>query len=199
MRKFALTLAVLSATLAISCSARDFLTRRLAADLIASSTAFQTAEQISIHTGILSSKDYPAPAYLTLQHHGWITATNANCPPQLAPPPCWDVVLTPAGVEAIRPLLSAADIDKPAFTFPAARRQVLEITGISKQGNTADVEFTWHWIALNEVGAAFYSSDPHFRSTAGFREFDDGWRVIQTTPHSGQSLEDALKNAEPVQ
>src|SRR5262245_22752953 len=124
MRKFALilTTVVLSTVFTTSCSPRDFLTRRLAADLIASSTAFQTAEQISIHTGVLANKDYLAPAYSTLQHRGWITATNATCPPQLAPPPCWDVVLTPAGVEAIRPLISAADIDKSPFTFPAARR-----------------------------------------------------------------------------
>jgi hypothetical protein len=48
------------------------------------------------------------------------------------------------------------------------------------------------------VGAALYSSDQRYHSTAGFRNYDDGWRVVQSAPRSGQTLEDALKNAEPA-
>jgi hypothetical protein len=49
------------------------------------------------------------------------------------------------------------------------------------------------------VGAALYSADQHYVSTVGFRDYDDGWRVLQSAAHSGQSLDDALKNVEPAQ
>jgi hypothetical protein len=77
----------------------------------------------------------------------------------------------------------------------------LGVTGISKQGNLAEVDFTWKWVPLNEVGAALYTGDLHYNSTVGFREYDDGWRILisQSAPRAGQTLEDALKNAEPAQ
>jgi hypothetical protein len=181
-----------------SCSPRDFLTRRLAADLIAASSAFRTQQQFWLHTGIVSNKDYSTPDYLVLQQHGWISATAARCPPQLTPPPCWDVVLTPAGADTFRPLAAPADLQRPTFAVPAATRELLQITGISRQGNAADVDFTWRWIPSNEVGAAFYSSELHLRSTVGFRHYDDGWRIVQSSPHSGQTLDDAVRNAEPA-
>jgi hypothetical protein len=184
--------------LLISCSPRDFLTRRLAADLIAASETFKTAQQFVLQTGLVSNKDYLSPEYLVLQHHGWITATNARCTADITPPPCWDVVLTPAGVDAVRPLVSAQDASRPSFAIPAARRELLEIVGISKQGSAADVEFTWKWVPLNEIGAALYSSDLRYKSVVGFRNFDDGWRVILSPVRPGQALEDALKNADPA-
>jgi hypothetical protein len=73
------------------------------------------------------------------------------------------------------------------------------VSGISKQGNLADVDFQWRWVPLNEVGSALYSSDVHYISTVGFRDYDDGWRLAQSSPHSGQSIDDAIKNAEPAQ
>ena len=72
-----------------------------------------------------------------------------------------------------------------------------EPVGISKRGNVADVDFVWKWVALNEVGAALYATDARYVSTVGFREYDDGWRVMQTNPRAGQSLNDALDSAEP--
>ena len=194
-----LILCTLCLLLLSSCTPRDFLTRRLAADLISSSNTFRAAQPFQLNTGIVSNKDYLSPESLVLQHHGWISATTAPCPPVIAPPPCWDVVLTPSGVETVRPLLALADEGKPSFSLPAARRELVAITGVSKQGNVADVDFIWRWQPANEVGAALYSSDLRYRSTAGFRNYDDGWRVVQTAPHSGQTLDDALKNAEPAQ
>ena len=149
-----------------------------------------------------NSVSFPAlalsPESLVLQHHGWISATTAACPPELVPPPCWDVVLTPSGVETIRPLLAPSDAGKPAFNLPAARRELVAVTGVSKQGNIADVDFIWRWQPVNEVGAALYSADLHYRSTAGFRNYDDGWRVVQSVARPGQTLDEALKNAEPA-
>lgn len=181
-----------------ACSPRDFLGRRLATDLILASQEFRTPQQFVLQTGIVSTKDYPSPEYLVFQHHAWISASSGPCPPGVIPPPCWDVVLTPAGVEAIRPLISPDDAEKSSLSIPVARRELLGVTGISKQGGVADVEFTWKWAPLNEVGAALYSGDMRYKSTAGFRQFDDGWRIVQTIPHPGQTLSDALNNAEPT-
>jgi len=182
-----------------SCSPRDFLTRRLAADLIASSETFRSQQQFQLRIGVIANKDYLSPDYLALQHHGWISATNSPCPPALAPAPCWDVMLTPSGVDTFQSLIAAGDSEKQFFTIPAARRELVAITGVAKQGNIADVEFTWRWIPMNEVGAVFYSRDTHYHSTAGFRCYDDGWRVVQGASHPGQPLDEALKNAEPAQ
>ena len=80
----------------------------------------------------------------------------------------------------------------------ASNTSSIAITGIAKQGNAADVEFTWRWTPLNEFGAALYSSDLRYRSTVAFRDYDDGWRAVESGAHSGQPLGEALKNAEPL-
>jgi len=117
----------------------------------------------------------------------------------MTPSPCWDVLLTPAGVETVRSLVPVEEAVKALLQIPVARRQLVGITGISKQGNQAEVDFTWRWVPLNEVGAALYSGDLHYTSTVEFRKYDDGWRMLQSAPRAGQTLEDALKNAEPAQ
>jgi len=191
-------LALVGLTLLTACSPRDYLSRRLAADLIASSPEFNQQQPLVLKTGIVSNKDYVSPELAVLQRHGWVTASSAKCSPVLEPAPCWDISLTPAGVDTIRLLVHADEATKPAITIPAARREVIAVTGISKQETTADVEFTWKWVPVNEVGAAFYAEDQHYRSLVGFRQFDDGWRIVQNTPHSAQSLDEALKDAEPT-
>ena len=196
MRKKSILL--LAALLLSSCSPRDLLTRRLASDLISSSQPFKAPQEFALQTGVVSNKDYPSPEYLVLQHHGWISATTIACPPALTPPPCWDILLTPSGVDTVRALVSAGEAAKPSWSIPVARRALVDITGVSKQGNVADVEFTWKWIPLNEVGAALYSSDLRYKSVTGFRDYDDGWRVVISVARSNQTLDDALKNAEPA-
>ena len=79
-----------------------------------------------------------------------------------------------------------------------ARRELLSISGISKAGNFADVEFTWRWVSINQVGAALYDSGVHYRSTVGFRGYDDGWRVVEQNVPSNQPLDEALRNAQPT-
>lgn len=182
-----------------TCSPRDFLTRRLAADLISASEELKAQQQFILRTGILSSKDYPSPEYLVLQHHGWISATTIACSPGLTPPPCWNILLTPSGVDAVR-ALSPEDqaTDKSSLSIPVAKRQFDGVTGISKQENSADIEFDWRWVPLNEIGEALYSRDLRYKSTVGFRKYDDGWRIVESAPHPGQTLDDALKNAESI-
>jgi len=194
-------IALTTLLLLVSCSPRDYLTRRLASDLISTSDPFKTPHQFLLQTGVVSNQDYVSPEYLVLQHHGWISATTAPCSPGLIPPPCWDVLLTPAGVDTVRALIPADAASKPALSIPVAKRELVAVTGISKQGNLADVDFTWRWVPLNEIGAALYSRDLQYNSTVGFRDYDDGWRVVaaHSAPHPGQTLDDALKNAEPAQ
>ena len=181
-----------------ACSPRNFITRRLAADLIVSSDAFRAPQLFWLRTGVISNKDYLSPDYLVLQHRGWISGTKTPCPAGLAPWPCWDVVLTPMGVDTFQALIPEVDRGKQYFSVPAARRELVAITGIIKQGKLADVEFNWKWVPLNEVGAAFYSGDLSYKSTTSFRDYDDGWRLVASPVHSGQTLDDALKNAEPA-
>jgi hypothetical protein len=108
------------------------------------------------------------------------------------------VTLTPAGVDTFQNLMPPGDAGKPTFTIFAARRELVAITGIAKQSNTADVDFSWKWIPLNEVGAALYPSGLRYYSTASFRSYDDGWRLADRAPHSPESLDDELRNAQPA-
>ena len=101
MRTQKLAAAVLLCLLSfgLGCSPRDFLTRRLAADLISASDAFKTPQLFWLRTGIVSNKDFSSPDSMVLQRRGWIIGTEEKCPAGVDPPPCWDVVLTPLGVE----------------------------------------------------------------------------------------------------
>jgi len=194
---FAVALLCLSAVLS-SCSPRDVLSRRLASDLIAASETFNAQQQFLLRTGVLSNKEYTSPEYLVLQHKGWISASTVSCPPALAPPPCWDVLLTPSGVETVRALVSPENATKPSMNIPVAKREIVAVSGISKQGSVADVEFVWKWAPLNEIGAALFSGDLRYKSTVGFRKYDDGWRVLESSAKSNQTIDEALKNAEPT-
>jgi hypothetical protein len=182
----------------LGCSPRDFLTRRLAADLISASDSFKAPQMFMLRTGVVSNKDFSSPESMVLQRRGWIIGTEQKCPAEVEPPPCWDVVLTPLGVDTIRPLISNALPGNGPMAIQVARRELLSISGISKAGNFADVEFTWRWVSINQVGAALYDSGVHYRSTVGFRGYDDGWRVVEQNVPSNQSLDEALRNAQPA-
>ena len=199
MRKKSI-LSLIATLFLVSCSPRDFLTRRLAADLISTSDPFKTPQQFMLQTGVVSNKEYVSPEYLVLQRRGWISASTAPCSPGLAPPPCWDILLTPAGVDTIRTLIPAEETTKASLSIPVARRELVGVTGLSKQGDLADVDFAWRWFPLNEVGAALYSGNLRYNSTVGFRDYDDGWRIVisLSAPRPGQTLDEALKNAEPA-
>jgi hypothetical protein len=186
--------------LASACSPRDFLNRRLAADLIVASPTFNSTQELWLRTGVISNKDYLSPEYLVLQHHGWITGSNATCSSQVGPPPCWDVALTPGGVNVFRDLIPNDASISQYFSVPSARRDLVQVTGISKGEQTAQVDFLWKWVPLNAVGAALYNEQMQYSSSVTFRHYDDGWRVMETTPAaSDQGLDDALKNGVPAQ
>jgi hypothetical protein len=190
--------ALLLLLLLTACSPRDFLTRRLAGDLISACAEMKTPQTFTLRTGIISSKEYPSPEYLVLQNHGWVSANTIACSPGLTPPPCWNLVLTPSGIETVGALIPGEHSSKSAMSLPVAKRELVGVTGIAKQDNAAEVEFDWKWVPLNEIGEALYSRDVQYKSSVGFRKYDDGWRVIEAVSHPGQSMDDALKNAEPV-
>ncbi len=181
----------------LGCSPRDFLTRRLATDLISASDAFKAPQLFWLRTGIVSNQDFSSPDSMVLRRRGWIIGTEQKCPGGVDPPPCWDVALTPLGVGMLRPLISTP-VPNSGPTLQVARRELLSIDGISKAGNSADVEFTWRWLPMNEVGAALHDSGVHYRSNVGFRSYDNGWRVVDQTLPSNQTLDEALRNAEPT-
>lgn len=193
----ALSLCLCSVGLMLACSPRDFLTRRLAVDLISASDSFKSPQVFWLKTGIVSNKDFSSPDSMVLQRRGWITGSEQKCPPGIDPPPCWDVVLTPFGVDTIRPLISNAVPRENPIGIQVARRELLGISGISKNGNFADVEFVWRWQSINRIGTALYDSGIRYRSAVSFRSYDDGWRVVEQNIRS-QTLDEALRNAQPV-
>ena len=200
MKRLRLLLLVLPLFTVVACSPRDFLTRRLAADLIASSSTFRNEQRFWVRTGVVSNSEYNSPDSLVLQHHGWITASNSSCSEDVSPPPCWDVVLTPLGVEAFRDLIPGGASQSNYFSVPVAKRQLLGITGVAKSDDVADVDFQWKWSAMNSVGSALYAGEVRYNSSVGFRHYDDGWRVVEQTPPAvRQGMDDALKNAQPAQ
>jgi hypothetical protein len=191
------------ALLVPACSPRDFLSRRLAADLISASDVFKAPQMFVLRTGVLSNKDFSSPDFMVLQRRGWIIGTEQKkCPAGLEPPPCWDAILTPLGVDAFRPLMSAPLPAEPSENRPiavaVARRELVAISGISKAGNFADVEFTWHWIPINPVGIALYDTGVHYRSTVAFRGYDDGWRMVEQAVPNNQPMDESLRNAQPT-
>lgn len=203
MRIAKTALLALSLSLFPSCSPRDFLTRRLAADLISASDAFKTPQTFWLTIGVVSNKDFTSPESMVLQRRGWIIGNEQKCPVGIEPPPCWDVVLSPLGVDTIRPLIvngssASGSMGNGAIAIHVVRRELVAVNGISKAGNLADVEFTWRWLSLNKVGEALYDSGIRYRSTVGFRSYDDGWRVVATPVRGGQTLDETLHNAEPT-
>ena len=184
--------------LAPACSPRDFLTRRLAMDLISASDAFKAPQIFWLKTGMVSNKDFNSPDSLVLQRRGWIIGTEEKCPADVAPAPCWDVVLSPHGVDTFHSLISESTGNGTLMPVQVARRKIVDVTGISKAGTFADVEFLWHWMPMNEVGGALNDSGIRYRSTVGFRSYDDGWRVQSEPMHNNQPLEDALRAAQPL-
>ena len=199
MRRLFTAGAILCALMLAGCSPRDFLTRRLARDLIAGSPVFNAPEQFWMRTGVVSNKDFSSPEYIVFQRRGWISGSTVACKADVAPAPCWDVTLTPAGVDTFRGLIPSSQSASNYFAVPTARRQLVEVTGIAKQRNIADADFTWKWSAVNEVGAALYAGNALFSSTVELKRYDDGWRLVErNNVKEHQSLEEALKNAEPA-
>lgn len=198
MRTFKGLLLATLLCLAPACSPRHFLTRRLATDLISAADTFNAPQMFWLKTGIVSNKDFMSPDSLVLQRRGWIIGTQAKCPQGIDPPPCWDVVLSPHGVDIFRTLISESTRGGTLMPIRVARRELLDITGISKDGNFADVEFLWHWVAMNEAGSALYDSGVRYRSTVGFRSYDDGWRVQTEAMRNNQALDEALRTAQPA-
>src|ERR1700686_1481337 len=132
----AVLLCLILLCLCMGCSPRDFLTRRLAADLISTSDTFKAPQLFWLRTGVVSNQDFTSPDFMVLQRRGWIIGTQHKCPAGVEPPPCWDVLLTPLGVDTIRPLITSTlpdnGYDSGPIGIQVARRELLNIAGIKR-------------------------------------------------------------------
>jgi hypothetical protein len=199
MRKHLIAVALAVLTSLTACTSRDFLTRHLATDLIANSDSFKASEKFWLRTGTTSNEDYASPEYMVLQRRGWITAASVPCAPDAKVSACWDVALTPLGVGVFRDLIPAGSEQSQYFSVPVARRELVRVTGITKSSGSAEVEFLWKWLPLNEVGLALYAEALQYKSNVTFRLYDDGWRVIEGDLPVSQGMDEALKDSKPVQ
>ena len=197
MRKLSIGL-LAAVCVCLDCSPRDLLTRRLATDLILQSESFKLPQTYWLATGVVSNKEFNSPESKVLQRRGWVAGTQLKqCSPGVEPPPCWDLELSPVGADVVRPLIADGTEHGP-FAIEVAQRTLEGVTGISKAGNFADVEFTWHWAPINQLGAALYDGGVRYRSTVAFHKYDDGWRVVNGLSRSNQTMDEALRNLEPI-
>jgi len=198
MKKHLLAFALAVLALLPACSVRGFLTRRLAAELISSSETFRASQPFWLRTGTTSNEEYTSPEYMVLERRGWITAANVPCSPEAEQSSCWDVALTPLGVGVFHDLIPASAVQSQYVSVPVARRELVAVTGISESWELAEVEFSWKWVPLNEVGEALYADGLHYKANVTFRHYDDGWRVIEGDVPKSQGLDEALKNSKPT-
>src|SRR6267143_2412207 len=112
-----------------ACSPRHFLTRRLATDLISAADAFKAPQVFWLKIGVVSNKDFISPDSLVLQRRGWIIGAQAKCPAGLDPPPCWDVVLSPHGVDTFKSLISESTRGGTVMPIAVVRREIVVHTG----------------------------------------------------------------------
>jgi hypothetical protein len=168
-------------------------------DLISAADAFKAPQLFWLRSGIVSNKDFSSPEMMVLKRRGWIIGDQQKeCPLGVEPPPCWDVILTPLGIDTIRPLISTALPDAGSIAIQAAHRELVSIESIGKADSVAEAAFIWHWVPFNQVGAAVYDSGVHYRSTVEFRKYEGGWRIAEQPGHVNQPLDAALQNAQPV-
>jgi len=169
-----------------------FLTRRLAADLIAASDTFAAPQQFQLHTGIISNRT--------------ISRRNLSCSSIVAgyrPPKPLVSCSCPAALlgyhahpfrrgyfsKSHRPRRRRETILQHPRRPPRTRRHHRH----RQTSQPCDVEFTWRWIPMNEVGAALYSADLHYQSTASFAAMTTAgvWSIASPIPpnpstnHSG--------------
>ena len=62
---------------------------------------------------------------------------RGSLPAEIAPAPCWDMVITPLGVDALRDWVSATAASSQYISVPVAQRELLAVTGIRKSGSFA--------------------------------------------------------------
>ena len=181
----------------VACSPRDFLTRRLATDLIAGSDSFKTHPAILAANGrdlqqrlhFARIRDL-APARLDHGQRRCLSSRN-----------CCSAVLGHGDHSAGsgRPARLGFR-DRSQFSIHQRASGTERTAGGHghSQGRKswADVDFLWRWAAVNEVGAALYARNYRVQLHVGFVHYDDGWRVIEGGGLKGsQSLSEALKNA----
>ena len=114
------------------------------------------------------------------------------------------MLLTPLGVETDPSLISNAlpgigtGERQRSIEIQVALRELLGITGISQNRSLRRRGFTWRWVSINAGGRSTLRQRSTYRSTVGFRGYDDGWRVVEQAIPANQPLEESLRNAQPA-
>lgn len=110
------------------------------------------------------------PQVAVLYHHGLVepkvTSRDARAPGKVYQnnPVFWRFIERYVGTEKADKYWQQTGFQSTRETFPVAQREFIEVTGITKQGETqAMVEFTWRW-KPNEIGKALDSSTSEFKS-----------------------------------
>jgi hypothetical protein len=62
--------------------------------------------------------------------------------------------------------------------IPVARPELVAVTGITENGPDAAVTYTYREKPINEIGEAMGYGQQTATSSAYFRKFDDGWRMM---------------------
>lgn len=91
------------------------------------------------------------------------------------------IEVTKLGRERVsRSQATASELHKRYF-FRVAQRKLVTVTGVAtgEQGQ-AQVEFTWTWKPINEIGRSLRADATTYQAMTRFRLFDDGWRIEGT-------------------
>jgi hypothetical protein len=100
-----------------------------------------------------------------------------DCREHINPYDCW-VVLTDKAPPNPKVMYNEYSHSVFNVLFPAAQAELIEVTGVSEQGNDATATFTWRYKPINELGEA-YGYGKQMQGTAQFQKFDDGWRLMK--------------------
>ncbi len=164
--------------------------RGVAAEKISASFDFRASKLAVIHLGNLQKWDRSPETqneYAALEKAGFITTRKGRSG--------WHVDVTPAGEKAFQAVDATRDHEKDGdyFAIPLATREMVRVTGISINGNLAQVDFDWKW-KMNSLGLLFATADYSVElreretgntaiysgdefNTAIFKKWDDGWRL----------------------
>ena len=79
----------------------------------------------------------------------------------------------------MRPFRNAHSRTRGSLLAVPVAEELVAVTGIAQAGQLRRRRIDLASGTLNEVGAALYSGDLQYKSVVAFRNYDDGWRIIE--------------------
>jgi len=148
-----------------------------AADLIAGSEGFRDAQQFWLRTGIMSNKTI-FPGLPGTRAPRLDFRIKHRLPFRHQSAPCWDVALTPNGVNIFHDLILRMPELHNISVCSGAKRTAGSDRHKPKR-SAGGSGFSLEVDPAECRGAALYNENVEYISTAGFRQYDDGWRLIE--------------------